>query len=178
MPVIPTRTVTVRKAWKRLLRKHVLPTFHMGCGSTGGSRSGGWIKRGFFSGGCVGASAFAACASAGASCLPGAGGTVEDDACSKTTAVDVSGDGLAPVVAGAVTLAEAEADVSAGGAGVDATVVVGQSWRREFSSCCRKRPGLDDWITSPVLNLAARAEACAIFAARSASPIPLASAVA
>jgi len=110
--------------------------------------------------------------------LPGAGGTVEDDAGGKTTAVDVSGDGLAPVVAGAVTLAEAEADVSAGGAGVDATVVVGRSWRREFSSCCRKRPGLDDWITSPVLNLAARAEACAIFAARSASPIPLASAVA
>ena len=110
--------------------------------------------------------------------MPGAGGTVEDDAGGKPTVVDVGGDELVPVAAGAVTLAEAEADVSAGGAGVDATVVVGRSWRREFSSCCRKRPGLDDWITSPLLNLAARAEACAIFAARSASPIPLASAVA
>ena len=110
--------------------------------------------------------------------MPGAGGVVEDDAGGKTTAVDVSGDGLVPVAADAVTLAEAEADVSAGGTGVDAAVVVGRSWRREFSSCCRKRPGLDDWITSPVFNLAARADAFAMFAARSASPIPLASAVA
>ena len=114
MPVIPTRTATVRKAWKRLFRKQVLPTFHMSRGSTDGSRSGGWSKRGFFVGGSQRASALAACVAAGASGF-------FPRLLSGTEAVD------------GLPLAEGGLD------GSEVTALEAVVAARERPSCCRKR---------------------------------------